>query len=277
MSPSISRSQWEPKYGPRWPSPVEEAPRLCQRALEINDRLEGEAWLSSILGSWWRQSEDLREWDAPEEEQPDLYFLVAGPAIRELAAVGGAGAWAVLHGVARLDTGRVARLAGDLADTLDAPDIDPPGWTGYLGERTPVRELSQRRPNGNEVIAVELRHFLDELQWLAISTTGWGSCTRIELYRSFDQVEDFARSVARKNAKELPFEELPAGEGCQRAHQALCRGRIGYGKEEDRFLELRAWALAMTRPRLTDRDHRFRQGRLDRWNIDQSAWCQPSF
>jgi hypothetical protein len=276
MSPSTRTSRWGQEYDRRWPSAVEEAPRLCQRALEIDDRLEGEVWLSSLLGRWWRQSDDLRDWDwdAPEEEQADLCFLVAGPVIREVAAVGGAGAWAILHGVARLDTGRVARLAGDLADTLDAPGLDPPDWTRYLGERTPVRERSQRRPNGNEVIALELRHVLDEPRWLGISTAGWGSCLRIELYRSFDQVEDFARSVARKNAKELPFEELPAGEGCQRAQKALCRGHAGHGKEQDRFVELRAWALAMTTPRMTDRDRRLHRARLDRLDIDESGWCR---
>jgi hypothetical protein len=278
MSASISRFQWGREYDRRWPSPVQEseAPRLCQRALEINDRLEGETWLSSILGEWWRQSEGQWWSDLPEEELRDLYFLAAGPVIREVAAVGGAGAWAVLHGVARLDTGRVARLAGDLADTLDAPDIDPPDWTRYLGERTPVRERSQRRPNGKEVIAIELRHVLDEPRWLAVFTSGWGSTSRLELYGSFDEVEEFAVAVARKNAKVLPFEELVAGQGCQRAQQALRKGH-GDHRHQDRFVELRAWALAMTRPSMTDRDRRLHRARLDRWDIDENAWDDGSF
>jgi hypothetical protein len=202
MSASISRFQWGREYDRRWPSPVpeDEAPRLCQRALEIRDRLEGEIWLSSILGEWWRQSEGKWRWEGPEEELRDLYFLAAGPVIREVAAVGGAGAWTTLHGVARLDTGRVARLAGDLADTLDVPELDPPDWTSYLGERTPVRELSQRRPNGNEVLAIELRHVLDEPRWLAVFTSGWGSTIRLERYGGFDEVEQFAAPGSLRGA-----------------------------------------------------------------------------
>jgi hypothetical protein len=254
---------------------AEEAQELCQRALEISDRVEAETWLSSVLGTWWNQSEGLREWDVPDEAQSDIYFLVTGPAIREVAAVGGAGAGAILQGVSRFAAGRVARLAGDLADTLNLPHFDSPSWTRYLGEWRPVREWSQRRPSGNEVIAIELRHILDEPRWLATYTAGWGS-TRIELYRSFDEVEDFAKAVARKNAKVLPFQELPAGDGCQRAYKAVCEGR-GYWKNAERFLELRAWALAMTRPRMTDSDRRRHLERLEHLIMDQSDWDQPSF
>jgi hypothetical protein len=278
MRRSISGFEWEREYDRRWPSPVPEdaASRLCQRALEIGDRLEGETWLSSILGEWWRESEGKWWWDGPEEELRDLYFLTAGPVIREVAAVGGAGAWTILHGLARLDTGRVAGLAGDLADTLDVPELDPPYWTTYLAEWTPVRERSQRRPNGNEVLAIELRHVLDEPQWLAVFTSAWGGTIRLERYGGFDEVEEFAVAVARKNAKVLPFEELVAGQGCQRAHKALRKGH-GDHRHQDRFVELRAWALAMTTPRMTDRDRRLRRARLDRWDIDENAWDNRSF
>jgi hypothetical protein len=276
MRRSTSGYEWEREYELR-PSPVPEdaAPRLCQRALEIGDRLEGETWLSSVLGEWWRETEGKWWYDGPDEELQDLYFLAAGPVIREVAAAGGAGAWAILHGVARLDTGRVARLAGDLADTVEVPALDPPDWTRYFGERTPVRERSQRRPNGNEVIAIELRHVLDEPRWLAIFTSG-SSGIRLERYGGFDEVEEFAVAVARKNSKVLPFEELPAGQGCQRAQRALRRGHGDY-RHQGRFVELRAWALAMTTPRLTDRDRRLQRARLDRWDIDENAWDDRGF
>jgi hypothetical protein len=253
MTRSSSRFVWAGEWAEQYDCvrqrPVEasseDAHKLCQQALEITDRLDAELWISSILGQWWSQAEELRPWDEPGEAQPDLDFLVAGPPIRQLAAVGGPGAWAVLHAVSVFHTGRAARLAGDLADTLDTFDFDRPSWTRYLGERSAVSELIQQRPNGAAVIAIELRHVLDEPRWLVVFNAAHSIRKTIDLCRSFGEVEEFARTVARKNAKVLPFVEMSSGHGCYLARQAIVGA---YWRSEARFAELRAWALTMTKP-----------------------------
>ncbi len=247
MTWSIGGLRWADAYDD-WLRPVEasaeRAQELCRQALEITDRLDAELWISSILGEWWSQTAGQPPWELPEEPEPDLDFVVAGPAIRQIAALGGPGAWAVLHGVWTLHAGRAGRLAGDLADTFDTVSFDPPSWTSDLGARSAVRELIQRRPNGAELIAIELRHVLEEPRWLVVFSSPSSYCKRINVCLGFDEVEEFAKAVARKNAKVLPFVDLPTGHGCARAHQAI---EDTSGRADGRFAELRAWALAMTR------------------------------
>jgi hypothetical protein len=237
------------------------AQELCERAAQIKQTLDAERWLSSLLGQMWSARDALIACHDPHDD-PDWAFQIGGPLARELAAVGGPEALAVLHGLWVFAPERLARLAGDLLDTL--PRTRPLEWSLDVGRALPrevVCSTGSGRTSGHAYVVTRRLDSEEPNHLVALKRgTFTGPVTHLSLHMSFAEAEALALELApqkRKRPKldtgylEQAAEAIRLGIRCADGHPD--------NERNPEFAELRALTLQMLSP--WTRDARFERHR----------------